>query len=140
MSVGVRAEGLNDLRKELRRVGPEFPRALQQANKRVASVVVVPEAKRNAAARPHPRPGSAVANSIRATATQKSAKVAIGGARVPHGPGHEFGSRQYRQFPAPAKSGYIVYKAIEDKGEEIIEAYEVELDTLTSRAFPSGGL
>lgn len=140
MSVGIRAEGLKELRSELRRVGPEMPKQLQQANKHVATVVVVPDAKKNAASRPHPRAGSAVEASIRATATQKSASVAIGGARAPHGPGHEFGSTQFRQFPKPAGSGYIVYKAIEDKGEEIYEAYVEAFDDLTSRAFPKGRL
>ena len=47
MSVKINVTGLKEFRKELKAVGPKFPKELQKTNKRAAGIVV-PEAKRRA--------------------------------------------------------------------------------------------
>lgn len=140
MSGQIRAEGLRELRSELRRVGPEMPRSLQRANKKVAADIVVPAAINKAQARPFPRPGSGLIGTIRATATQTSASVNMGGARRPYGFGHEFGAVTFRQFPPKQSGGYIIYPAIKEKSSEIYDAYVEVIDDLTKQAFPRGRL
>lgn len=140
INAAIRVEGLSDLRRELRALEGNFPRELQRANKRVAEEVIVPDARAAAEARTNPRAGRAVVNSIRATATQTRAQVAVGGARVPQALGHEFGSIRFKQFPAwrgaGKGAGYFLWPTIRARGQEIIETYETVIEELTQRAFP----
>ena len=139
---GVEIEGLKELRKELKRMGSEWPKELQKTNKQAAALVV-PEAKRRAAqshsnlAGGVARVGSRGVASIRPLATQRSAQIAGGGAKVPWFGGNEWGSSgRFRQFPARAKEGHILWPAAKAKEPEVIKAYEKMLDDLTKRAFP----
>lgn len=137
--------GLKDLRKELRRAG--LQKNLTKANKHVVNRVIVPEGK-NRAARSFPniaggttRVGSRGINSIRGTATQTTAVVKAGGARVPWFGGVEWGSSgRYRQFPKKAEKGRILYPVIEDKRDEIIDAYWDVIDDVAKGPFPEGSL
>lgn len=129
--------GLKELRSALRKAGPQFPKELQQANKRAVNEILVPEGKRLASQRGHPRPGSAVIASIRGTASQSRATFNVGGARVPHAMGHNFGSTgRYKQFPPKREPDYFMYAAIENKGDEFMEAYAEVIDTVSRVAFP----
>ena len=139
---GARIEGLKELRKELKALGPQWPKELQKTNK-AAAAKVVPEAKRRAA-QSHPnlaggvaRVGSRGVSSIRALASQTRAQIAGGGAKVPWFGGNEFGSSgRYRQFPAKNKEGYILWPAAKAKEPEIEEIYLEMIDALTKAAFP----
>ena len=128
--------GLKELRAGLKKAGPQFPKELQKANKRAVNEVLVPEGRRLASARGYPRPGSAVVNSIRGTATQTSAAFNVGGARVPHAMGHNFGSTRYRQFPPKANPDYFMYRAIENRRKDFMQAYEDIIETVSKDAFP----
>lgn len=129
--------GLKELRAGLRQAGPQFPKQLQQANKRVVNQVLVPEGRRLASARGYPRPGSAVIGSIRGTATQTKAVFNVGGARVPHAMGHNFGSSgRFRQFPPKTSPDYFMYKAVSNRNDDVMEAYGDVIDELSKIAFP----
>lgn len=138
----IAVEGFNELRRELKKLDEQLPRELGQANKRIASSIVVPLAQRKARGRSNPKPGSAVINSIRALGSQSRVQVAMGGERVPQGIGHEFGSVNYHQFPkrSPRQGrgnrGYFFYPAVRESIPEIRDAYGDMLDALTERAFP----
>lgn len=140
MSAEIRAEGLRQFRNDLRQAGSHFPKEMQRANKRVAFDLIVPAAKQRAASRPHPRPGSKLIGTIRATATQTSAAVNMGGARTPWNFGQEWGSDRFAQFPSKNRSGYILYPTVKERREEIHEAYVDVLDDLSAQAFPKGRL
>ena len=143
LSIGIK--GLKELRSELRKSG--IQKNLTKVNKHVVNVVVVPEAKRRAAksfpniAGGMTRVGSKGINSIRGTATQTKAVIKAGGARVPWFQGVEWGSSgRYRQFPRTAEKGRIVYPVVEDKREEIIDAYWDVIDDVTKGPFPEGSI
>lgn len=137
--------GLRELRSELRKM--DMQRDLTETNRRVVNQIIVPKAQElgrrtriNLAGRPT-RLGSRGVASIRGLATQTSATVAGGGARVPYFGGHEFGNTgRYRQFPPKTKGGYIIYGAIQETREEFIEAYWEALDGMVEGAFPEGRL
>ena len=91
-------KGLKDFQRELRKLGDDYPKALQRANKAAAGRMV-----EGARARyPDfftPRTGR-TQRSIRATATQNRIQIRFGGEgeRLKHALGQEFGSKQYPQF------------------------------------------
>lgn len=140
--LSVDVEGLKELQRELRRLDKSWGKELRQANKEVASTVVIPDVKTQAAqplmnVKGNPtRLGSKGVGSIRATATATKAQVAVGKAKLGHVMGHVFGSNKYPQFPAWRKGGYIVFPVIREKRTEIMGAYESMIDELTKRAFP----
>lgn len=141
--VDVRADvkGLKELRKALKTL--DLQKGLQQANKRVVNDVVVPEARR-LGQRPAPnlaggvsRLGTRGLKSIRGSATQTKAFILAGTKAVPWVAGFDFGSSgRYRQFPRAQKGGRVLYKAIENKNDELIGTYMDAIDELTREAFP----
>lgn len=133
----IKVEGLAELQRELRRIGPESARELRLANK-AAAEIVAGEARSRAlvvggvAAKSAP--------SIRPLGQGRAAAVKLGGARYPFALGAEFGSIQYRQF-APwtgsnSGSGYFLYPAIRAKQDDVVDVYDDMLRALTKRAFP----
>lgn len=141
----INVSGLKELRSELRKAG--LQKNLTKANKYVVNRVIVPEGKKRAAksfpnlAGGLTRVGSKGINSIRGTATQTTAVVKAGGARVPWFQGVEWGSSgRYRQFPKTADKGRIVYPVVEDKRDEIIEVYWDVIDDVAKGPFPEGKL
>lgn len=138
----VNVVGLRELRKALKELDPKWPKGLREVNKRAAEVVV-PEARTRASqvrtnVKGNPtRAGSAVVGSIRALASQTRAQVAMGGARLPHAGGFDWGSSgRFKQFPAANKEGYILWPAAKAKEEVIVAYYLKMLDDLTQDAFP----
>ena len=142
-SVKLDVEGLKEFRAALKAVDAAFPKQLQQVNKRAAELIV-PEAKRRAGqVRPNlasglARVGSRGVNSIRAGASQRSAYIMGGGARVPWFGGNEWGSSgRYRQFPGRTTEGYILWQAAKTKEPEVFETYSEMIAALSAAAFPS---
>lgn len=157
----IEVHGLREFRRELKRLGEEFPKEMRQAN-RDAAELVVPEARRRAPKGPHEgKPAvQPVAASIKAGGTQRAGYVAIGGARSPHAPVYEFGgtiprrgqsaaliAQQQRAHRGFERAGLAVtrvqarpylYPAIAAVSDEIVEAYGQALDRLTRRAFDRG--
>jgi hypothetical protein len=142
----VEVEGLKELRRELKQLGPQWPKELRKANKEAADIAA--SASRSNA-HGGTRQQSAAASAIKASGTQSAAQVVIDAGRVPFALGAFLGSRAYPQFPEwvgnswePGGPGgpYAVNPAIREKEDEIIETYGDALDRLTCAAFPSGRL
>ena len=141
----LRVDGLKELRRALKEIDPALTKQLQQANKHVVEQVVLPAAKQNATKHFRNAKGNDThlghvgAATIRATATQREAYVALGSARVPWAAGFEWGSSgQFSQFPARSgvSSGFILFPVVKAKQDEIMAAYTAMLDELADQAFP----
>lgn len=112
----VRIEGLSGLRKGLREADRELPKALTEAHKEVAEVVV-------RVARPNLRTkhGRTPRSRIAASGTQGGAFVRLGG---PTAFGDEFGATRYHQFQRhKGTEGYAVYPAIRSERGRIMDMY-----------------
>lgn len=135
MADQVRVTGLKELRRELKAVDAQWPKALQKINKAIAEDVA--EGTRSNLAG---MGGSAskVVPTVKALAQQARAQVKAGGKgdsvaeRVAGG--NLFGSNRYKQFPPPGLYG--IYKALADLKDDIEERYLEMLDDLLKQAFP----
>jgi hypothetical protein len=134
----IRVDGLDDLRRELRRLGDAWPKELKVANRDAADIVVT-SAKGKAAA--VGGVAAKAAESLRALNQQRAAVVALGGAAYPYAMGAEFGSIRYRQFRpwrgSAGDAGYFLYPAIRGERDRVLDTYEKALDRITKRAFPN---
>ncbi len=135
---GVEVQGLDDFRRELRRLGSDLPRELADANFQVASLVTQRAKARASGAS---RGARKSAESLSAARTQATAKVRMGGSRYPFAAGFEFGSIRYPQFPAWRGSGegagYWLYPTIRAENDRIIDIYGDLIDAIAARAFPN---
>lgn len=135
---GVEVHGLDDFRRELRRLADDLPRELADANHQVATLVAN-EAQQRAGG--VSRGARKAAESLSAARTQAAAKVRMGGARYPFAAGFEFGSIRYPQFPpwrgSGETAGYWLYPSIRANNDRIVDMYGELLDGITRRAFPN---
>ena len=151
----VRVQGLDQFRRELRRIetdgGPDGIALLKEANHKVASMVV---SKAQARASSVGRMQAKAASSLRAGRAQARATVIGGSASIPFFFGAEFGSyagfsRQrgnrsfvgFNQFlpwkkPGSGNTGYFLFPTMKAESRNIIEMYGDELDRVAKRAFP----
>lgn len=133
-SQGVRVQGLTELNRALRALGPEFQKELKAANLDVAQMVAG-DAKSIA----YSLGGVAAktAPSITAAARNVAAGVSFGGTAYPFAMGAEFGSYRFNQFKAwrgnGSDAGYFVYPAIRQDAEQIEAEYVGALDDLLKR-------
>lgn len=147
----VRVEGLDELRRELRRLADAgLSDRLKDANQKAAEIVVR-RAKQRAAALG--RMQQAAAETLRPARQAARAVVTLGRASVPFALGAEFGAG--RNIATPGRNrgrvglnqfqpwrgngrdaGYFLWPGIRDSTEEIVEAYGDELDHITHDAFP----
>jgi hypothetical protein len=143
----VQVVGLAEFQRELRRIGPEWPKELRKANLGVAKNV---ERKARARAQALGSTAAHVARSLKAAAEQRRAKVAVGNNRFPAALGQNFGARHNRprptsrgpvlgwnQFPEVTEPDRVLYRTIRAEGEETLREYESALDVLHRRAFPT---
>ncbi len=150
----VRVQGLDDFRRQLRRLesdaGAEGIALLKEANFKVASLVVSKAQSRAAGVG---RMQASAASTLRAGKAQARATV-TGGARKPFFFGAEFGSysgfprnrgrRTYLGFnqfmpwkkPGNGNTGYFLYPTMRAESRNIIEVYADELDRVAKQAFP----
>lgn len=141
----VRVEGLDEFRARLKELGAEWPKALGQANKQAAGVIVKSAQERADAL------GSTaahVSSSIKAAAQERAAVITLGGNSMPMALGAEFGARKYPQFPpwrgnqwtegdGPAAGvGYFLNPAVRETRDEFVDVYDAAMRLLTARAFP----
>lgn len=147
----IQVEGLSELNKSLRALGPEMQKELQETNRSVARFVA-DDAR--AAAESLGGVAAHVAPSIKAVGGARSAGVAFGGARYPMAGGAEFGAghgviRQrtsgsyhgYNQFDTwqgnSTEAGYFVYPTIRKDADRIETDYTRALEDLMKKAFPT---
>lgn len=142
----VRIEGLRELQAGLKAIDPKLPREMRVTNLTAAETVAKP-----ARARAMSLGGVAahIAPSIKATAEQRAAKVALGGPKYPMAMGANFGAHHdivrqtprgpvlgWNQFPAPVKPDRILYRTIAIEAPRFTELYGRMIDRLTHQAFP----
>jgi hypothetical protein len=146
----VSVEGLRELNKALKALGPEFPKALGAASKVVANFVANDA---RGAAMSLGGIAAKTAPSIKGVGGATSAGVAFGGARYPFASGAEFGAGQdlrrrrssgtylgFNQFE-PWKgngkdAGYFVYPSIRQDSDRIVTEYSKAVDAVLKNAFP----
>lgn len=130
-SVGVRVEGLRELNKALREIGPDAQKQLKETNLDVAQDVA-----RDATGIAYGLGGVAAktAPSIKAASRVVAAGVSFGSG-MPWAMGAEFGggrrstTQQFKPWRGSGpQAGYFVYEAIRQDSEEIVEAYEDAID------------
>ena len=127
----VRVEGLTELSRDLKAMGPEFQKELTRTNKEVAGFVAD-----SAAGAAYAIGGVAahVAPSIKAAAGVGWAGVSIGGPGFPMAGGAEFGSYRSGQFQPwrgnGADAGYFLYPTIRKDAEQIEGQYVEAVDRL----------
>lgn len=144
----VRVEGLSELNKALRDIGPEARAELKAASKKVADFVA---ADAKAAAASLGGVAAKVAPSITPRAgIGGTAGVAFGGARYPMAGGAEFGAGRdrmrnrksgqyvgYRQFQpwrgSGSSAGYFLYPSIRRDADRIITEFTTALDEVVKK-------
>ncbi len=147
----VRVEGLDELRRELRRLDDAgLVDRLKDANYRVSEIVVRRAQQRAAALG---RMQQAAADTLRPARQAARAVVTLGRASVPFALGAEFGAGRNTRTPGRNRgrlglnqfqpwrgnrsgAGYFLWPGIRDSADEIRDAYLEELDRITSDAFP----
>lgn len=137
MTERVRVTGLDELRRELRKLDDKgLIDELKATNYEVATDVVE-GAKRRAST--VSRQADRAASSLRASRTAARAQVLIGSAAVPFALGAEFGSMRYKQFPGwrgnGEDAGYFLWPEIRDQSPDIVEKYGDAMERISSRAF-----
>lgn len=130
----IQVEGLAELNRALKAMGPEFQRELKDTNKKVAEIVA-DDAR--AAAYSLGGVAAKTAPSIKAKGYTASAGVSIGGAGYPFAGGAEFGSYKYKQFQPwrgnSTDAGYFLYPAIRHDVDRIETEYRDALDDLIKK-------
>ena len=127
----VRVEGLTELNRALKAIGPELQKELKATNLSVAEMVAG-DAK--AAAYSLGGVAAHVAPSIQAKGYTTSAAVSGGGPTYPMFGGAEFGSIRFKQFKPwrgnGSDAGYFVYPAIRQDADRITTEYTDAIDDL----------
>jgi hypothetical protein len=131
----IRVEGLRELNKSLRAIGPEARAELKAASSRVSGFVAS-DAHSAAAALGGVAAKTAPSLKPRASVSG-SAGVALGGSAYPFGGGAEFGSDRYKQFKpwrgnGPG-AGYFLYPSIRKDAQRITTEYTQALEDLIKK-------
>lgn len=144
----IAVDGLRELNKTLKELGPELQKELKATNKEAATKVATEAAAR---ARGLGAMGVHFAPGIKAATGATSAGVALDGRKYPGILGAEFGAGQdrqrnrrsgqyvgYRQFDPwrgnGSGAGYFLYPTIRDRADEIAGFYEHAIDALIKKA------
>lgn len=148
---GVKVEGLDDLRRELRKLDDAGLMAeLKDVNYQVAQSVIGPAQSKAASIG---RMEARAAATLTASKAAAAARVNFGGARAPFAGGAEFGAGQDRprstargtvsgwnQFNPwrgnDGGAGYFLYPTIRERMPDIVEQYGDGIERITSKAFP----
>ena len=120
---GIRVQGLDEIRRGLRRLNSELPKELTRIHKKAANVVA------DAARARAPRRSGRLAGSIKPQAGQRYARVAAGRKAVPYaGPIH-FGWPRRNIAPQP-----FLTDSVEAHAPKILDGYLRELTDLVAEA------
>lgn len=132
-----RVIGLKAFVAELKAVSPEFARELSAVNREIARLV---RDEATSAASGQGGVAGHVAPSIRASGTQRSASVTLGGDDYPMAMGAEFGSIRFHQFKAwrgnDTGAGYFVYPTIREHADDIEKMIMDGFTRVADHAFP----
>lgn len=154
----VKVEGLDEFRRELRRLGPEYADDMKDLNHKVGQLIV-DRTKAKARMYRGNSQGSGrnlavlarrAFDNAKASRKQRESSVRIGGARRPYAVGLEFGAKKYRQFPpwrgnqwpstwVPEGVGYVIHPVIRESRQEILDIYGDGLEHVARKAFPDRG-
>ena len=131
----VEVRGLQSLRRDLRAMGPEFRRGLDNQLKASARPIV--DAAKRAYRREHPRRrgGRGSQRGIRASAGGGKVRVILGAERYPYLLGQEWGSNRYPQFPPVKKTGYFFWQSVRDGTDNLVREVERVVDNSVQRHF-----
>lgn len=133
----VQVEGLRDLNRALKQLGPDAQKELRDASKEVAGFVA---RDASAAARSLGGVAAHVAPSIRAVGGVGGAGVSFGGSAYPMAGGAEFGSIRYKQFKPwrgnGPDAGYFVYPAIRQDADRIVTEFTQAVNKVIEKRFP----
>lgn len=129
MAEGVRiqVEGLDELRRELRRLGDaELPKQLRDVNRSASEALA-----RRAAPRAPVRTGRLQA-SVRGLGSQRDARVKAGGARVPYAAAVHWGTRARVGLRGPHNIPRrpFIYEAAEQARDDILDDYVKAIDDM----------
>ena len=137
-ATGISIEGLPELSRALKSIGPELQRELKRANKDVARFVA--DDARGAASGLGSTAAKA-APSVKPTAGAGYAGVALGGAGYPFAAGAEFGGQrrpttmQFEPWRGSGEgAGYFLYPTIRRDAERIEDEYGSALDEVIRKA------
>ena len=131
---------LREIRAKLRALDTKLPKGLQKANKRAAERIA--PLVRTLYGTAHSPVSGRGARSIRGTATQTRAQVAIGGKKAQYLLGQNFGRtaggpKQFRT--RPAGGDYFLYRTVERETPRLIDMYFDDLDDVMRAVYPKGG-
>lgn len=128
--VGIRIQGLNDFVRVLRDVDKELPKEVRKGFN-VAAEIVAADARLRVPVRT-----GALRASIRASSTQREARVTMGSAKVPYAGWIEFGGKvRHNQRPYVRKGRYLysAYRARRRVVQDLAEAVVSDLATRIGR-------
>jgi hypothetical protein len=133
----VKVDGLRELNRALKAIGPEAQKELKEASKTVATFVAA-DARSSAFSQ-----GGVlghIAPSIKPVGGVSGAGVAFGGAAYPMAGGAEFGSIRYKQFKPwrgnNSDAGYAIYPAIRQDADRIVTEFTDAVDRIIKKRFP----
>jgi hypothetical protein len=157
-AAAIQITGLKELRSALRKASDEFPDKIKEMNFIIVDSVLLPEVKAEASSLVITtwngktfHLNQAAIDSFRALRQQKSAILAIGGAKTPYVAGDEFGSAGGKTAKGGHTSqfggwrgngpggGYFVWPSIRAKIPEIQSKYMELLDAMLAGPFPDKG-
>lgn len=131
----VQVEGIVELNRALKGLGPEFNGEMRKVSKIVADLEA---ADSKAAAYTIGGVAAHVAPSLKPSAGALSAAVSMGGGAYPMAAGAEFGSDKYKQFKpwrgGGMDAGYFLYPTIRHDLDRIETKYSQGMDDLLRRA------
>jgi hypothetical protein len=127
----IQIEGLADLRRSLRALDADSPKAIRLAANRAAGIVV-DEAQRGV-----PTRSGKARKSIKARSTQTAAKITSGGNKAPYMPWLDYGGAvgRERSIKRPfIAGGRYVYPALAATRKQVEEAFREELRVIADAA------
>lgn len=127
----IQIEGLADLRRSLRALDADSPKAIRIAANKAAGIVV------DAAQRDVPVRSGRAKKSIKARSTQTAAKITSGGNKAPYMPWLDYGGRvgRNRSIKRPfIGDGRYVYPALAETRKQVEEAFRAELAVIADAA------
>ena len=134
-------QGLGKLRKDLKAMGPEFRKGLDDELK--AAVKPIADEAKASYRRIHPKRsgGKGSQRGIRHSASSGRVRVILGGTRYPYLLGQEWGSDRFKFFPPatqrkpPKERGYFFWPAVVAGREELSKRIEAVVDKSISDNF-----
>lgn len=131
MNEPIKVEGLRELRRGLRQLGKEHPKAIKNAGNKAAEIIVE-EAKPRV-----PVVSGKAKSTVKVASTTTAARVQAGSKKVPYYAWLDFGGRvgRGRSVKRPfLKSGRYIWAAYADKLDIIEETLSQELEAVIKEA------